>query len=272
MSQDLDSFRTFELSRWRRVVDRYHLGWGDLTRQAGESLLDLVGVAAGTRLLDVATGPGYVASGASGRGGGVIGIDFSGPMVEKAKNLFPALDFREGDAEDLAFEDGTFDRVTMNFGILHLGDPERAVREAYRVLAPNGRFGFTAWASPEKTVGFSLLSDAVMEFGEPVDTPEGPDFYHYSSPEKCGSVLTAAGFAVTHTGELNLAWRLADIDELFPAYLHGTVRTGALLAGQDESARAKIEERVRETASQFKGVNGEIVIPMSAVVAWGEKH
>jgi ubiquinone/menaquinone biosynthesis C-methylase UbiE len=272
MLQDMDSFRTFELSRWQSVVDRYHRAWGDLTGRAGECLLDLVGVAAGTKLLDVATGPGYVASVAAGRGADVVGLDFSAPMVAKAGELFPGVDFREGDAENLPFDDGVFDTVTMNFGILHLGDPERAVSEARRVLAPNGRFGFTAWASPDKTVGFSLLSDAVMEFGEPVAIPEGPDFYHYSSTDKCQAALTAAGFAVAHTEVLNLDWRLGGIDDLFPAYLHGTVRTGALLAAQDESARAKIEERVRETASQFQDANGEVVIPMSAIAAWGGKR
>jgi len=272
LSPDLDSFRSFELSRWQRVVDRYHRGWGDLTRRAGESLLDIIGVAPGTRLLDVATGPGYVASAAAERGAHVVGIDFSAAMVAKAAELFPGLDFREGDAENLPFDDKEFDRVTMNFGVLHFGNPERAVSEAGRVLGPNGRFGFTAWAAPDKTVGFSLLSDAVMEFGEPVDTPEGPDFYQYSSPEKCRAALTAAGFAVVHTETLDLDWRLASIEDLFPAYLHGTVRTGAVLAGQDESARAKIEERVRETGARFQGADGEIVIPMSAIAAWGEKQ
>jgi SAM-dependent methyltransferase len=270
--QDMNSFRTFELSRWQNVVSRYHRAWGALTGRAGERLLDLVGIAAGTQVLDVATGPGYVASVAASRGAEVIGIDFSAAMVAKARELFPDVEFRQADAENLPFGGTVFDTVTMNFGILHLADPKRAVREAHRVLAPNGRFGFTAWAAPDKTAGFSLLSDAVMEFGEPIMIPEGPDFYHYSSPGRCEAALTAAGFAVAHTQTLDLDWRLGGIDDLFPAYLHGTVRTGALLAAQDESALTKIEQRVRETASQFEQADGELVIPMAAVAAWGEKR
>jgi ubiquinone/menaquinone biosynthesis C-methylase UbiE len=271
MSQDLDSFRTFELARWQKVADKYHGAWGPLTRQAGQALLDILGVTMGTRLLDVATGPGYVAAVAADRGASVVGLDFAATMVTKAKQLFPAVDFQEGDAEDLQFADGVFDTVTMNFGILHLSNPQRAVAEAHRVLSPNGRFGFTAWAAPEETVGFALLSDAVMEFGEPVPLPEGPDFYHYSSEERCRAALTTAGFTAIHTEVLKLTWRLDDLDDLFPAYLDGTVRTGALLTGQDDTARARIEERIRENAAQFQELNGKIAIPMSAIAACGVK-
>jgi ubiquinone/menaquinone biosynthesis C-methylase UbiE len=270
-SPDVHDFRTFEFSGWQKVADRYHLAWGELTRRAGQCLLDAIGVTRGHTLLDVATGPGYVAASAADRGAAVIGIDFSPHMIEKAGELFPRVDFRPGDAEHLPFPDATFDRVSMNFGMLHLGDPQRATNEAYRVLTPGGRFGFTVWTSPDEAAGFALLSAAVMEFGQPVPMPEGPDFYHFSRPDQCRASLQAAGFTATRAELLDLRWRLASIDELFPAYLHGTVRSGALLRGQRESDRAKIEERVRRTALQFREANGEIVIPMPAIVAWGEK-
>jgi SAM-dependent methyltransferase len=266
-----NAFRDFELSGWRTVVDQYHHSWHAVTGLAGESLLDVVGVTAGTNLLDVATGPGYVASLAAGRGARVVGLDFSAQMIAKAKELAPAVDFRIGDAEELPFADGTFTSVSMNFGLLHLRHPEQAISEAHRVLAPGGRFGFTVWASPDEPGGFSLLSEAVMEFGQPVSLPPGPDFYHYSEPGNCRTALLSAGFAAAEATLLDLGWRLTTVDDLFPAYLHGTVRTSALLRGQDESARSKIEQRVRDTALEFQDANGEIMLPMPAVVAYGQK-
>jgi len=45
----------------------------------------------------------------------------------------------------------------MNFGILHLGQPEKALLEAYRVLRSGSRFAFSVWAAPDETIGFGIV-------------------------------------------------------------------------------------------------------------------
>src|SRR3954464_4243379 len=67
----MDAFSEFERARWQAVAAPYHDYFGGLTSQSIGPLLDAVRAARGTRLLDVASGPGYVAAAAARRGGGV---------------------------------------------------------------------------------------------------------------------------------------------------------------------------------------------------------
>jgi ubiquinone/menaquinone biosynthesis C-methylase UbiE len=93
-----EEFRNFEHAGWEQIPNQYHCAFGELTSQAIEALLDAARVRKGTKLLDVACGPGYVSALAVKRGAIVLGIDFSSSMLEEAKRLHPGIDFREGDA------------------------------------------------------------------------------------------------------------------------------------------------------------------------------
>jgi SAM-dependent methyltransferase len=265
------AFHDFERAQWEGAVEAYHAGWGRLTAQAIPAALDVLEVAAGTRLLDVATGPGYLAAAAAARGADATGLDFSSAMVARARALHPAVAFDEGDAEDLAFGDGSFDAVAMNFGILHLARPEAAIAEAGRVLRPGGRYGFTAWADPGLAAGFALVLDAVRRCGRPVTLPAGPDFFRFSEPAECTSALRTAGFAGVDVVRLDLRWRLDSAEDLFRAFHLGTARTGALLRGQDGEARGRIAAAVREAAGAYHTPDGGVEVPMPALLASGRR-
>ena len=71
--------------------------------------MDAVGLRQGVRLLDIATGPGYVAAAAAARGARAVGLDFAAPMVAHARTMNPAVEFQEGGAEALPFPDHSFD-------------------------------------------------------------------------------------------------------------------------------------------------------------------
>src|SRR5437762_14284440 len=108
-----EAFRTFELRGWsdEHTANEYLDTFGLVTAQAIPALLEAIGARPGVRLLDVATGPGYVANAAAEKGAIVTGIDFSPTMVEIVKRLYPTIDVREGDAQALDFADGSFDAV-----------------------------------------------------------------------------------------------------------------------------------------------------------------
>ncbi len=95
------AFHAFERAGWESIPRAYQDAFGTLTTQAVSPLLDAARVGPGIRVLDVATGPGYVAAAAAQRGAAVVGIDFSAAMLAEARRHHPEIDFQAGNAEAL---------------------------------------------------------------------------------------------------------------------------------------------------------------------------
>lgn len=114
-----------------------------------DRVVDAFELAAGDRLLDVACGTGGVAVRAARRGADVVGIDISCDQLEKAKALAAAeglaIEYDEGDCQDLPYRDGDFDVVVSVFGAVFAPDHGRAAAELARVCRPGGRLALTAW-------------------------------------------------------------------------------------------------------------------------------
>jgi ubiquinone/menaquinone biosynthesis C-methylase UbiE len=264
---DSHSFREFEHSGWQGIPQRYHQAFGGLTTQSIEPLLDAAGVKAGTKIVDIASGPGYVAAAAAHRGASVIGVDFSSAMIAAARARNPDIEFREGDAEQLPLSDDSFDAAVMNFGILHLARPDQALVQACRVLRAGGRFAFTVWAKPEDAVGFQIVLGSIAKHGDRnVPLPEGPPFFRFSEPDECMRSLIAAGFASSQVVKVSQIWRLPSLDSFFEFMKESTVRTAGLLRGQTPMALEKIREAMREELKNYE-TGSAIELPMPAILA-----
>jgi SAM-dependent methyltransferase len=265
------AFHDFEQSGWQRASAYYSRTFGTLTCQTAEPLLDAAGVTRGLRVLDVATGPGYVAGAAAARGAEVVAIDFSPAMVAEARERLPTVTVLEGDAESLPFDDGAFDAVVMNFCLLHLARPDEAIKEARRVLVSGGRYAFTVWAKREEAVGFGVVLRTMETYGRlDVGLPPGPPFFRFSEPDECRRSLTAAGFGDIDIQTLPLVWYLPSADALFEAAYHGGVRTSAALQAQTPEALAEIRWAVLAELQQYAR-DGVVAIPMPAVLASGRR-
>jgi SAM-dependent methyltransferase len=271
MILEAEKFKTFEHAGWQAIPAGYHDAFGSLTTQAIEPLLDAVRLKKGMNFLDIASGPGYVAAAAAKRGAMVLGVDFSTAMVEHARQLNAGVEFREGDAEKLPVGNNLFDAAAMNFGILHLGQPELALVEAHKILRGGGRFAFSVWAKPEETVGFGIVLRAVDLHGEPrVELPEGPPFFRYSDPEECTRGLLVAGFESPAVTKVAQVWRLPAGDGLFNAMKDSTVRTAGLLRAQKPTVLNKIRDEIRAALAKY--TKGDVVeLPMPAWIASGVK-
>ncbi len=130
---------------------------------ASQAVVDAAGVEPGMRVLDVATGTGNAAVIAAQAGGEVTGVDITPKLLDVARRRAAAagleIEFVEGDAQELPFEKGSFDRVTSVFGVMFAPDQPLAVAELVRVTKPGGRIAVAAW-TPEGMTGqmFTLLA------------------------------------------------------------------------------------------------------------------
>ena len=145
---DPDAFNAFEARGWETAAQGYDRFFGAITGRLVDPILDAASVGAGTRMLDLATGPGYAAARAAKRGASVVGVDGAEAMLSQARRLHPSLEFRQADVHRLPFDDASFDAVVGNFVILHLGRPEQATAEFVRVLRPGGRLGLHGLGPP----------------------------------------------------------------------------------------------------------------------------
>lgn len=267
------SFHEFEHAGWEDagVVAKYHEHLSGVTTQSIEALLDAARVGENSRVLDVATGAGYVAAAAARRGATVVGIDFSAAQVRMARGRNPSLRFEQADAEVLPFESETFDAVVNAFGMCHLPNPDRALAEAFRVLRHGCRMAFTVWDAPERAVAFGALYATVRTHGSmDVGLPVGPNFFLFSDPEQSVRALRAAGFASPSVRQVPQIWRIADSDELFETVSRGTVRAAATLRAQTPVARQAIRTALHDAVAAFRHGDG-LELPMPALVATGIK-
>ena len=114
----------------------------------------------GDRVLDLACGTGVLARAAADSvspGGSVVGLDPAEGMLAVAGRNGSGIEWRQGLAESLPFEDASFDAVVCQFGLMFFQDPRRVLQEARRVLRPDGRAVFAVWASLDNTPGYAAF-------------------------------------------------------------------------------------------------------------------
>jgi demethylmenaquinone methyltransferase / 2-methoxy-6-polyprenyl-1,4-benzoquinol methylase len=105
-------------------------------------------VRSGDRVLDACCGTGDLALADRAAGGQVTGLDFSEPMLERARRKSSAVEWVRGDLLELPFADGSFDAATVGFGVRNVADLERGLAELHRVLREDGRVGILEITTP----------------------------------------------------------------------------------------------------------------------------
>ena len=173
-------------------------------REAAEAV-----VRPGDRVLDACCGTGDLAIAAAAAGGRVTGIDFSEPMLQRARVKAPDIEWVAGDALALSFADGSFDAATVGFGVRNLSELDKGLQELRRVLRPGGRLAILEITRPRGLLApfYRLWFDVLIPAAGKV-LPGGAAYTYlpasvrrFPDPQGLAELMDEAGF-----GEIR--WRL----------------------------------------------------------------
>jgi SAM-dependent methyltransferase len=173
----------------------------------------LSGIERGQRVLDIATGVGDPAISIAekvGPSGSVLATDLVAEMLAFAREKAAArgvtnIEFRHVDGEELDAPAGSFDAVTMRFGLMFMPDPEGCLRRARAALNPGGSIAVATWAAPPKNPWVTVPMATMGRHIElPQPPPGAPGLFAFADSGRLESTVKSAGFSDVRVEEVAL--------------------------------------------------------------------
>ena len=264
-TQDTSELKERERNSWASVAAGWRRRDALLRKGAApvtERMLELAGIQAGHRVLDIASGTGEPAISAAvlaGDSGSVIGTDLVEEMLafarEKAEQAgLGNIEFRCVDGETLDLEPATFDAVTNRWGLMFMPEPHTCLAAAHAALKPGGRIALACWAAPDRNPFVGLILQTLADFMEvPQPPPGAPGIFAFADPERLQAVLESAGFAAIEleTMEIDVV-EVADGQSYWEAMSDLAAPVMQLVRQLDATTRAGFIEDVIARADALK--------------------
>ena len=243
-----------------------------LFEQWAPLVVDAAQVQPGHRVLDVACGTGVLAREAVshvGAGGFVAGIDATPGMLVVANQLAPAIDWREGVAESLPYESGSFDAVISQFGLMFFQDRAAALSEMMRVLSPGGRAAVAVWESLENSEAYLVEVDLLERLSgtAAADALRAP--FVLGDKAELTALFENAGFTSVEITTRHGTARFPSIRTMVEADLRGWLPVMGVMLSEEQIE--SILNGAEEALSQYVTANGTVEFDSPAHIVTGQK-
>ena len=231
-----------------------------------DQLVNLLGIAPGERVLDLATGTAQVAVRAARTGAAVTAIDIAEPMLAKARERATEegleITFDNGDVEYLPYEDACFDVLVSNFGLIFAPDHANVAAEVARVSCPGARLGFTAWKPNPK------LGELYRRFTE--NPIEGREAYEWGREDHVEDMLGEDFELEFEDGTL---WLEAESgEEIWNLFSESAPPVVALIKELDEPRREEFHKAFVELYETYRAKNGMVRAPRRYLLVTGRRR
>jgi SAM-dependent methyltransferase len=232
---------------------------------------DAAGIRTGNKVLDVGCGTGVLAREALrrvGPEGQVVGLDLNEGMLAVAARTEPKIEWRQGDAASLPFEDASFDVVVSQFALMYFPDRVASLSEMWRTLAPGGRLAIAAWAPIDHARGYQILVEIAARQcgGAAADVLAAP--FVLGDQAELAKLFANSGISgadvTLHEGSI----RFPSVKEFIRIEVKGSPLADMLSDDVMETLAAEAENALAE----FIVPSGEIAMPMDAHIVTANKR
>jgi ubiquinone/menaquinone biosynthesis C-methylase UbiE len=241
-----------------------------LFQQWAPRVADAAQLAPGQKVLDVGCGTGVLAREAVLRvrpGGSVVGLDRNEGMLAVARRAAPDIEWRQGMAEALPFDEGAFDAVVSQFGLMFFEDRAKALREMWRVLPWGGRLAVAVWDELDHSPGYAAMTRLLQRlFGSRIaDALRAP--FALGEPQQLPALLGEAGISGAEIRTMEGAARFPSIEAWIATDVKGWTLADLI---DDAQYRLLLREGERELQAHV-GTGGAVAFAAPAHIATAVK-
>lgn len=235
-------------------------------------LVDGAGIREGSHVLDVACGTGVLARNAlsrTGANGRVVGADPAPGMLAAAKEIETGIEWALCSAEALSVDDGTFDCVVSQFGMMFFEDRQASTDEMFRAMKPGGSLAIAVWRSVEHNPAYA---DIISVLEEHVGTAAADALrlpYSLGDAGKVIAVLEGSGFTDIKVEAKTESARFPSSRQMVEAELRGWLPLFDIFLNEDEIDSVLVQSD--KTLGKYADPSGEAVFPTSAHVFTARK-